>query len=100
MIKQTLTKDGHVIISLLDVDVDQQEERDQFCYLYLALEYNVRKKIENAYYKALSQGLVERKNDVVVQKKDGINYIRVHVNDILDNINIIKHLIEPTREDN
>ena len=60
----------------------------------MALEYNVRKKIENAYYKALSQRLVERKNDVVVQKQGGINYIRVHVNDILDNINIIKHLID------
>ena len=29
--------------------------------------------------------------DVEVQRKGGINYIRVHVNDILDNINIIKH---------
>lgn len=94
MIKQTLTKDGQIQISLLDVDITRQEERDQFCYLYMALEYNVRKKIENAYYKALSQRLVERKNDVVVQKQGGINYIRVHVNDILDNINIIKHLID------
>jgi len=94
LIKQTLTKDGQIQISLLDVDITRQEERDQFCYLYMALEYNVRKKIENAYYKALSQRLVERKNDVVVQKQGGINYIRVHVNDILDNINIIKHLID------
>lgn len=86
-----LTKDGGLYISLLDVDVEVQEDRDRFCYLYLALDYDVRKKIENAFYRALSQGLIERKESVVVQRKGGINYIRVHVNDILDNINIIKH---------
>ena len=94
--KQHLTKDGQIHISLLDVDIEVPAERDQFGYLYLALEYNVRKKIENAYYKALSQGLIVRREDVVVQRRDGINYISVHVNDILSNINIIKHLIEPT----
>lgn len=91
MIYQKLTKDGGLYISLLDVDVEVQEDRDRFCYLYLALDYDVRKKIENAFYRALSQGLIERKESVVVQRKGGINYIRVHVNDILDNINIIKH---------
>tara|TARA_R110002020_G_C16122205_1_gene760424 strand:- start:395 stop:688 length:294 start_codon:yes stop_codon:yes gene_type:complete len=94
--KQHLTKDGQIHISLLDVDNEIPAERDQFCYLYLALEYNVRKKIENAYYKALSQGLIVRRENVVVQRRGGINYISVHVNDILSNINIIKHLIEPT----
>ena len=91
MIYQKLTKDGGLYISLLDVDVEVQEDRDRFCYLYLALDYDVRKKIENAFYRALAQGLIERKEPVVVQRKGGINYIRVHVNDILDNINIIKH---------
>ena len=91
MIYQKLTKDGGLYISLLDVNVYIQEERDKFCYLYYALDYDVRKKIENAFYRALTQGLIERKEPVVVQKKGGINYIRVHVNDILDNINIIKH---------
>ena len=94
--KQHLTKDGQIHINLLDVDIEIPAERDRFCYLYLALEYNVRKKIENAYYKALSQGLIVRRENVVVQRRGGINYISVHVNDILSNINIIKHLIEPT----
>jgi hypothetical protein len=42
---------------------------------------------------------VQRNHDVVVQKKDGINIIQVHVEDVLDNINIIKHSIEIIEED-
>ena len=55
MIYQKLTKDGGLYISLLDVNVDIQEDRDKFCYLYLALDYDVRKQIENAFYRALTQ---------------------------------------------
>ena len=101
MINQKLISNGCISISLLDVNTDVQEERDKFTYFYVALDYDVRKRIENAFYKALTQGLIERNQKVLVQKKDGINYIRVHVEDILDNINIIKHLIEPMiKEDN
>jgi hypothetical protein len=99
LIPQKLTKDGSVCISLLDVDVTLQEDRDQFRYLYLALSYQIKKRIENAFYKALTKGLVQRNHDVVVQKKDGINIIQVHVEDVLDNINIIKHSIEIIEED-
>ena len=76
---------------MLDVHVYIPEELYKFFFLYYALDYDVRTQIENAFYRALTQGLIERKEPVVVQKKGGINYIRVHVNDILDNINIIKH---------
>lgn len=101
MINQKLTSNGCLSISLLDVNTDVQEERDKFAYFYIALDYDVRKRIENAFYMALHKRLVVRNHKVLVQKQDGINYIRVHVEDILDNINIIKHLIEPTtKEDN
>tara|TARA_R110000744_G_C18992344_1_gene520724 strand:+ start:110 stop:421 length:312 start_codon:yes stop_codon:yes gene_type:complete len=94
MIKQLLTKDGQVCISLLDVDIDNQEERDKFAYLYMGLEHNVKKKIENAFYKALHQQLIERKQPMVIHKIGGINIIEVHVQDIIDNINIIKHILQ------
>ena len=97
--KQTLSRSGKLSIDLLNADMDSKQERDKFTYFYLALDYDVRKCIENAFYKALSQRLVERKQSVIIQKNGSVNYIRVHVNDIMDNLTIIKHLIEPHEDD-
>jgi len=94
--KQHLTKGGTVYINLLDVDPTRQADRDQFAAVYAALSYVVRKRIENAFYIAHWHQLVERKHPPVVEKQDNINHLRVDINDIIDNANVIKHLIEPT----
>ena len=97
--KQTLTNEGQVVFDLLNINLELQEDRDKFAYIYLALDYDIRKLIEKAFYKALSQQLVERKEDIIVQKSGSINYIRVHVNDIMDSLHIIKHYIQPRKEE-
>lgn len=94
--RQELNRHGNLEIEIFEVH--NEEDRSQFMYWYTGLERHVKKRIENAFYQALVSGLVERKRPPVSHKQGGINIIEIHVEDIVDNLNVIKHLIEPTEE--
>lgn len=90
--KQKIDKYGNLTISLFDI-VDKQCD-DKFVYFYLGLDRDVKKIIENAFYKAYTLKLLTRENpEIIHHQENGITQIEVHPKDILSNIEIIKKIM-------
>ena len=90
--KQKIDKNGNLTISLFDV-TDKTCE-DKFIYFYLGLDRDVKKIIENAFYKAYTLKLLAKQNPAIIHhQENGITQIEVHPSDILSNIEIIKKIM-------
>tara|TARA_R110000744_G_scaffold43055_5_gene96796 strand:+ start:154 stop:462 length:309 start_codon:yes stop_codon:yes gene_type:complete len=90
--KQRIDKFGNLTIPLFDI-YDKQCE-DKFIYFYLGLDREIKKIIENAFYKCYTKQLINKENpDIIHRKENGITHIEVHPKDILENIEIIKKVL-------
>ena len=90
--KQEIDKFGNLKIPLFDIQ--NKECEDKFVYFYLGLDRNIKKIIENAFYKAYTLKLLSKDNpEIIHHKENGITQIEVHPKDILSNIEIIKKII-------
>ncbi len=90
--KQKLTEDLKLQISLFDVE--DEEDQEQFKVYWMLLNYDVKKKIQNAYYRALVNQAVERKYSMINHEHNGVAYIELDPREILDNINVIVNYID------
>ncbi len=70
-----------------------QNDKQRFIDIYLSLDTRVRKVIQNAFYRGLTQGRVARNHPVIVHKRGGINVIEINAYDTYDSLYIIKGLI-------
>ena len=90
--RMELNKAGVLHLDLFDVET--QEEQDQFIYYYLGLSGPVKKKFENAFYKAyVKQLLPEPEVKIIHTDVNNVTHIEVHPNDILKNLKIIKQIM-------
>lgn len=79
------------VISVLE---GLQNNKQQFIDLYCALNQEVRKVIENAFYAGMTRNQVARNHQIIVHKKNGINIIEINALDIYDSLYIIKQFID------
>ena len=90
--RQTIDRNGNLTIALFDI-VDKKCE-DKFIYFYLGLDRDVKKIIENAFFKCYTQKLlIKEEPDIIHHKENGVTHIEVHPKNILDNIEIIKKVL-------
>jgi len=90
--KQKIDKHGNLTIPLFDI-VDKQCD-DKFVYFYLGLDKDIKKIIENAFYKAYTLKLLSKENpEIIHHQENGITQIEVHPKDILLNIEVIKKIM-------
>lgn len=79
------------VIAILE---ECQNDKQKFIDIYLSLDTRVRKVIQNAFYRGLTQGKIARNHPVIVHQRGGINVIEINAYDIYDSLYIIKHLID------
>tara|TARA_R110000787_G_scaffold1202_3_gene4302 strand:- start:337 stop:639 length:303 start_codon:yes stop_codon:yes gene_type:complete len=90
--KQKIDKFGNLTIPLFEID--DKECEDKFIYFYLGLDKEVKKVIENAFYKCFTQKLLTDQNpEIIKHEENGVTYIEVHPKDILANIEVIKKVL-------
>ena len=90
--QQKIDKFGNFTVSLFDID--NQQDSDRFIYYYLSLDKEVKKIIENAFYRCFTQKLLTDQNpEIIKHEENGVTYIEVHPKDILANIEVIKKVL-------
>jgi hypothetical protein len=90
--EQKMDKYGNLTISLFDINT--QQDSDKFIYYYLSLDKDIKKRIENAYYRAYTKKLLDKEYpEIIHHEENGLIHIEVHPQDILSNVEIIKKIL-------
>ena len=90
--KQKLDRLGQLTIPLFEIEDKTCE--DKFIYFYLGLDKEIKKIIENAFYKAYTLKLLSEENpEIIHHQENNITQIEVHPKDILLNIEVIKKIL-------
>lgn len=84
----------------LEIDLFNCKE-DEFIYLYLALGYEVKKELQNAFYAGYTKRIIENKRPFMTHKEE-IGYItlEIHPLDVYENREYIKTILQQNRSKN
>jgi hypothetical protein len=84
----------------LEIDLFNCKE-DEFIYLYLALGYEVKKELQNAFYMGYTRRIIENKRPFMTHKEE-IGYItlEIHPLDVYENREYIKTILQQNRSKN
>ena len=84
----------------LEIDLFNCKE-DEFIYLYLALGYEVKKELQNAFYMGYTRRIIQNKRPFMTHKEE-IGYItlEIHPLDVYDNREYIKTILQQNRSEN
>jgi hypothetical protein len=84
----------------LEIDLFNCKE-DEFIYLYLALGYEVKKELQNAFYTGYTKRIIKNKRPFMTHKEE-IGYItlEIHPLDVYENREYIKTILQQNRSKN
>jgi len=85
----------------LEIDLFTCKE-DEFIYLYLALGYEVKKELQNAFYMGYTKRDIKNKRPFMTHKEEKLGYttLEIHPLDVYDNRDYIKTILQQNRSAN
>lgn len=84
----------------LEIDLFNCKE-DEFIYLYLALGYEVKKELQNAFYAGYTKRIIENKRPFMTHKEEiGYTTLEIHPLDVYENREYIKTILQQNRSKN
>ena len=77
----------------LEIDLFACNE-DEFIYFYLGLTYEVKKQLENAFYKGYTSKKIANKRPFMTHKEEsGVTRLNIHPLDVFENRGFIKTIL-------